>query len=228
MQSPKAVNNIAPVVVVLCAIMVLVEGVFALAEAGLIGGRMGIGWRVAAIEDFGLPRELVDWMLERGEFSVDYLKRFVTYPFLHADVMHMLFPAALLLALGKFVGDRFSWWAVLIVFIFSSAVGGIAWGLLAQTGGWLIGAFPPAYGMIGAFTFILWLQMRSMGENQLRAFQLIGVLMLIRLILGLLFGSDGLWIAELAGFVGGFAVSFLVSPGGFARVREVIRGAGRT
>jgi NhaP-type Na+/H+ and K+/H+ antiporter len=52
--------------------------------------------------------------------------------------------------------------------------------------------------------------------------------MMIRLVLGLLFGSDGVWIAELTGFVVGFALSFIVSPGGFVRLRAFIRGAGPT
>ncbi|MCV2894052.1 rhomboid family intramembrane serine protease [Lentibacter sp. XHP0401] len=228
MRNQSPVNDISPVVVVLFAVMVLVEGVFAAAEAGLVGGRMGIGWRVAMIEDYGVFGSLVRWMWERGEWPLEHLLRFVTYPFLHGSFVHMIFAAAIMLALGKYVGDRFRWWAVLVVFFSASILGALAWGLLKTEAGMLIGGYPAAYGLIGAFTYILWLQLRSLGEPQLRAFQLIGFLMVIRLIFGLLFGSDGVWIAEIVGFATGFGVSFLVSPGGFARLREAIRGAGQT
>lgn len=228
MNPVSPVNDISPVVVVLFALMVGIEGVFAAAEAGMIGGRMGIGWRVAAIEDYGVFGQLIQLMWERGEWPLEHLMRFVTYPFLHGSFTHMIFAAAITLALGKYVGDRFRWWAVLLVFFCASIAGALAWGMLKPDGGVLMGAYPAAYGLIGAFTYILWLQLRSLGEPQVRAFQLIGFLMAIRLVLGLLFGSDGVWIAEIVGFATGFAVSFLVSPGGFARLREAIRGAGQT
>ena len=40
---------------------------------------------------------------------------------------------------------------------------------------------------------------------------------------GLLFGGGWDWVADLAGFATGFLLSFVVSPGGWARVREKIR-----
>lgn len=228
MRTQSPVNDISPVVVGLFGLMLALEGVFAAAEAGLVGGRLGIGWRVAAIEDYGVFGSLVQLMWERGAWPPEHLLRFVTYPFLHASFTHMIFAAAIMLALGKYVGDRFPWWAVLVVFFSASILGALAWGLLKADAGVLIGGYPAAYGLIGAFTYILWVQLRVLGEPQLRAFQLIGFLMLIRLVLGLLFGSDGVWIAEIVGFATGFLVSFLVSPGGFHRLRMAIRGAGQS
>jgi hypothetical protein len=114
------------------------------------------------------------------------------------------------------------------VFFAASICGALVWGLTKADAGLLIGGYPGAYGLIGAFSYILWVQLRSVGQPQIRAFQLIGFLMMIRLVLGLLFGSDGVWIAELSGFVVGFALSFIVSPGGFVRLRAFIRGAGQT
>ena len=45
----------------------------------------------------------------------------------------------------------------------------------------------------------------------------------IQLLFGLLFGGGWDWVAELAGFFTGFFLSFVVSPGGWARVRQKIR-----
>ena len=45
----------------------------------------------------------------------------------------------------------------------------------------------------------------------------------IQLVFGLLFGGGQDWVADLAGFVAGFGLSFLVSPGGRARVVDRLR-----
>ena len=43
------------------------------------------------------------------------------------------------------------------------------------------------------------------------------------LLFGLLFGGGWDWVAELSGFAAGFLLSFVVSPGGWMKVREMIR-----
>ena len=43
------------------------------------------------------------------------------------------------------------------------------------------------------------------------------------LLFGLLFGGRNDWLADLAGFASGFGLSFLVVPGGWSRLREVLR-----
>jgi membrane associated rhomboid family serine protease len=57
----------------------------------------------------------------------------------------------------------------------------------------------------------------------MRAFSLIGLLLAVQLIFGLLFGAGQQWVAEVAGFCTGFALSFVVSPGGWQRARARMR-----
>ena len=222
-ENESPVGKVAPVVVLLFCVIVGVELVFTLAAQGIIGGKMGIGWRLAAVQDYGLPGPLVSWMWENGRWPTSELARFVTYPFIHGSFTQMLFAGVITLALGKFVGDSFNALAVLVVFFVSCIVGGLAWGLLSGDKSYLIGAYPGAYGLIGAFSYMLWLRLGQLGDNQLKAFKLIGVLLAIQLVLGLAFGMGTTWIAELAGFATGFVVSFLVSPGGYARLRARIQ-----
>ena len=61
------------------------------------------------------------------------------------------------------------------------------------------------------------------GENQYRAFTLIGLLLAIQLVFGALFGSSNDWVAEVSGFAVGFAISPLLAPGGFRRVLDRLR-----
>ncbi|MCK0126398.1 hypothetical protein MWU76_18555, partial [Gelidibacter sp. F2691] len=61
------------------------------------------------------------------------------------------------------------------------------------------------------------------GGNQLSAFRIIVFLLGIQLIFGLIFGAGLNWVSEIAGFVAGFGLSFLVSPGGWSRVLTRLR-----
>lgn len=153
MDNEPAVNPIPPVVIVLCLIVVLVELVLSAAAAGMIGGPQGIGWRINAMQDYGFSPVVLDRVISVGDYSMNVMKRFVTYGFVHASFTQSLFAAALLLALGKFVGDVFSAGAVLLV----------------------------------------------------------------------VFGTSPVWIAEISGFVFGFAVSTVAAPGGWTALVTKLR-----
>lgn len=217
------VNPLPLTVVALVAAMAIVEGAFALGARGLIGGPGAVGWRAAAIQDFGFSNRAVGWMLENGVLRADYLMRFFTYPFVHASFTQMIFAAVLTLALGKFVGERMPQWAVLVLFFASAALGALVFALIVPDGPGLVGAFPGVYGLIGGFTCLLWLRLGEVGAPQYRAFSLIGLLLGLQLVFGLVFGTGPMWVADLAGFVCGFLVSFLLVPGGWARLRAKIR-----
>lgn len=218
-NEPSPVNPLPPVVVALFLALVLVEAVFMLGARGIIGGPGAIGWRASAMQDYGFSPAVFQWMLESGQFPLDHLKRFVSYPFVHGTFTHALFAGVILLAMGKFVGEVFRQWAVLVVF-FGSAIGAaVIYGLVPAERPLLIGAFPGVYGLIGGFTYLMWLRLGELGANQLRAFSLIGVLMGIQLLFAVLFGGDGTWIADVAGFAWGFLISFVVSPGGWYKIR---------
>ena len=135
-----------------------------------------------------------------------------------------LFAVVMLLALGNMVASIFRWWGVLVVFLGATIVGAAAYGLLVPgLRTQLIGAYPGIYGLIGAFTFLIWTKLALVGANRLRAFTLIGMLLAVQLVFGLLFGGGWDWVAEVAGFAAGFLLSFVVSPGGFRRVVDIIR-----
>ncbi|MDG1129227.1 rhomboid family intramembrane serine protease [Seohaeicola saemankumensis] len=217
------VNPLPRVVIALFAVVMGIEALFSLGAQGIIGGPQAIGWRLGAIQGYAFSAEIFQWMLANGRWPTEHLARFVTYPFIHGNFTHALFAGVMLLALGKFVGEVFRGWAVLAVF-FGASIGGAAiYGLLAASPIPLLGAFPGVYGLIGAFTYLLWLRLGQEGGPQIRAFTLIAFLMGIQLVFGILFGGSRDWIADLSGFVFGFGLSFVVSPGGFARLREKLR-----
>lgn len=217
-------NPLPWVVWALALPMIAMEVVVSLGAAGMVGGPQAIGWRLQAVERFGLFPELLKYQWETGGRPLIELHRLVSYVLVHGSFTHAVFAIVMLLALGKMVGEVFRWWGVVLVFLGSAAVGGAAYGLLVPgLRTQLIGAYPAVYGLIGAFTFLIWTKLALVGANRLRAFSLIGMLLAIQLVFGLLFGGGWDWVADIAGFATGFLLSFVVSPGGFRRVVGMIR-----
>lgn len=217
-------NAIPAVVVVLVAAIFGIEVLFMLAKSGLIGNtRGGEDWRIFAIQRFAFSGEILGWMIETGRWPLEHLQRFVTYLFVHGSFTHAVMVCVFVLALGKLVGETFSQVAVVAIFFGAGIAGALAYGLLISNPYPLLGGYPGAYGLIGAFTYILWVGYGRSGENQLQAFRLIGFLLGIQLLFGLIFGSNPAWVAELTGFVTGFALSGVLRPGGWARLLHRMR-----
>jgi len=222
-RKPGIINPLPPFIMVLFLVIMGVEAILTLGAQGIIGGPDAIGWRTRAIEDYAFNGDILRWMVQNNVWPVEHLRRLLSYAFVHTGFMHALFSGVLLLALGKFVGEVFRHWAVLVLFLLSTAAGAVAFGLMVPESPWLIGAFPGVYGLIGGFTYILWLRLGQLGSNQARAFILIGVLVGLQLVFGLFFGGTPTWLADVAGFGTGFLASFVLSPGGFAKLRARIR-----
>ena len=223
MDSQSPVNPLPPTVIVLCLIAVVVELILSAGQFGVVNDRLAIGWRINALQDYAMSPAMLEWIITRGDFDPRLLMRFVTYPFVHASFTQALFGVALLLALGKFVGDVLGNVAVVVVFLVTSIGGAVVFGLLATGTSPLFGLFPPVYGLIGAYTYVIWLHLGRTGKNQLAAFQLIGFLLALQLVFGLLFGAGQVWIAELAGFGFGFIIATVLVPCGFKALLHRLR-----
>lgn len=220
-QSP--LNPLPPFAIALVLVILGVEAMFSLGARGLVGGPDAVGWRSAAIQDYGFNSAILAWMIENRAWPGEHLRRFVTYAFVHGSFTHALFSGVLLLAMAKFLSAVFRHWAILVLFLISTVMGAVVFGLVVKDQPWLIGAFPGVYGLIGGFTYVMWLRLGQLGTNQARAFTLIGVLVGLQLVFGLFLGGNVTWLADVAGFATGFLASFVLSPGGFAKLRARIR-----
>jgi membrane associated rhomboid family serine protease len=180
---------------------------------------------------FGFAPDYLRRMVETGQYPLHGLWRLVTYPLVHGGVSHALFTVVILLALGKYVGEVYRWWALLLTFLFATAVGALAYAAVPFAHAGLIGGFPGDYGLIGAYSFLLWVRLVGTGDSQFRAFRLIGFLLAIQVIVatfgiawyGIEQGTTWDFVADIAGFVSGFLLAFVVSPGGWPRVLAKLR-----
>lgn len=216
-------NALPPAVIALTALILGIEGVLQLANAGIIGGPRGVGWRIAAIEEFGFSSVVLDRVLVTGDYSFDMLKRFVTYPFINVQLTQVAFCAGLTLALGKFVGEFYGGLQIVVIYLVTAIFGAVVFGFMVEGRYPLLGGFTPVYGLIGAYTYALWLRLGQAGDNQIKAFRLIGFLLALQLLFGLIFGTGNQWIAELSGFAAGFALSVVLAPGGWATLLTRLR-----
>lgn len=224
MSYEKPFNAIPLVPLLLVFVIAAIELVLTAAGQGFLGGPQGIGWRSGLVQDYAFAPAVVEEIFEKGRNTLSLWQRFVTYPFVHLSFTHTLWAIVLLLALGKFVGEIYRPLSFVILFFASSVLGALVYGLLSPQNMGLVGAYPGIYGLIGAYTYITWLTLERIGDNQMKAFYLIGILMGLTLVYSMLFGANPTWIAELAGFVVGLFLAPIVAPGGWsaflARIRK--------
>ncbi|MCP3972281.1 MAG: rhomboid family intramembrane serine protease [Rhodobacteraceae bacterium] len=224
------VNPLPPLAVAIAGAVFVIEVIFLAGARGLVGGPGAVSWRRDSLLEYGFSDVAFDRMLQLGVWDWDAVMRMFTYSFVHYGMAQVLFLCVLVLALGKWVGEQLPQWTIVVVFFVGAVTGALAYGLVLDTPMVLVGGFPGAYGLIGAFTFLLWVRLADSGGPQARAFILIGALVAIQLVFGLVGGAltgggamSRDWVANLGGFAAGFAVTLLLSPGGWARTAARIR-----
>ncbi|WP_299965160.1 rhomboid family intramembrane serine protease [uncultured Roseobacter sp.] len=222
-KEASPVNPLPPVVTILFLAIAAPEVIFGLGAQGLIGGPEAIGWRLSAVQSYAFSGDIFDWMVTNGRWLPEHLLRFLTYPFVHDSFTSALFVAVFLLALGKLVGETMGQVAVLVLFFGGAIFGALIYGLLLNDPTWIVGGFPAVYGLIGGYSFVMWVSLGARGEAQARAFSLIAILLGIQLVWGIFFDIGNGWVADLAGFAFGFVASALLVPGGMARLLAALR-----
>ena len=215
-------NRLPAVVWLLLLVLVGIEAVLQLAALGIVGGAQGIGWRIEAIQRYGYSSSIQDWMLRNGVYSPLHLVRYVTFSFIHISLLHALFAVVLIAALGKAVAEAFGAVRFLVLALVVPAVAAVIFGQAVGTvqNGWVIGAMPMAFALVGGFTWLKWEQAAGDPGKQRRAFAMIGLLLVARLAFGLIAEAGPGWIAEVAAFAVGFGLSAtLLGPGRWQALR---------
>lgn len=219
--------NPLPLAVWLLIVAVLgVEAVLSAAGYGLIGGPQGVGWRIAAIQEHAFSSAIQHWMVENHRAPLPHLSRYLSYSFVHGTAMHAVFAGVMLAAMGKMLAERFGPARFLTLALLVPVLAAVVFGLVVGQDqlGWLFGAMPMAFGLVGGFTWQRWREAADAPARR-RAFALIGMLLGARLAFGLLAETGPAWIADASAFVLGFGLSALVlGPGSWQRTRARLRG----
>jgi rhomboid protease GluP len=226
-DSPRqaVLQPLPPLIVVLALALAAVEAALQLGRLGFVGGPEAVGWRMEAMTRWGFSAPLLDQMVARREFPPGEMARVLSYGLVHASALHAAFAVVLLLALGQAVAARFSAAATAAVLLAGAAAGAAAYWAALDGGRILVGAYPAIYGLLGAFTWSLW--MRAEGRGRWLAFRLVAVLIALQVGFRLVEDAGDVWVAEAGAFAAGFGLAFFVAPGGAARIvrwRERLRG----
>lgn len=204
-------NPLPPVVVLLAVLIALPEAVFQLGEAGIIGGGAGGSWRLAIGSQLGIFNGAVHWMWQTAQFLPEHLIRFVTYPFFHDSLVSAIFSEVFLLALGKYAAERIHWGGVLAIFFGSAIVAGLAFAIAWPANTLLLGAGAATYGLVGAFSWLRFLEDRANGGNGLVGFRVAAALIALQIFFALVFQSRE-WLDHLVGLFAGVGLAALVQP----------------
>ncbi|WP_308917721.1 rhomboid family intramembrane serine protease [Jannaschia sp. LMIT008] len=217
-------NALPPAVVALAFVIAAVEVLFQFGAAGLAGAEGG-AWRGAAVRDWSVFPPVLEWMVANRSVPWDFAARFVTYPFIHFGLIHAGFVAVFVLALGNAVAPVFPGWRPVAFFVLPAVAGGLVYAAAFPGAGPLIGGYPGAYGLIGAFTLLTRRGLTRVPPD--RAFLLIGLLLAIQPIFGLAAGAGFAWfpdfVAEVVGAAAGYGLAAAMFPGAARRFRDRMR-----
>ena len=142
----------------------LLEAVLSLADAGILAdpSLRGNAYRYGAF-----------WVaLLHGHtplYAGQPVAMFLTHSVLHGNFLHMVMNMTILLALGRFVGDRYGPAAIWQLFLAGAVGGGAAFGLLSTTPFPMVGASGAVFGLAGAWTWLQGVERREAGAGRLAA-----------------------------------------------------------
>ena len=200
---------------VLVGVIALIEVVLSLADAGIIFDPT-LRSRVFMAGAFWSP-------LLHGAaplYSLQPVTMFVSHAFLHGSLLHMVMNMTILLALGRFVADRYGPNVILPLFLVSAVAGGLAFGLLSRGAYPMVGASGAVFGFFGVWIAWDWRRHRVAGAPAMPVLRRVIVLVVVNVVVFI--GLKGLlaWQAHLGGFLAGLAF------GGWLEVRGLRAGRG--
>ena len=114
------VNPIPTSILLIFFGIILVEAFLIFGFGGPLGKTETTIERLTLVQNYGVPPNLATWMFETGNFSIDYVSRFIVYPFINLSGLSVVFAAVLLLALGKMVGEVFTSFSVILIWLLST------------------------------------------------------------------------------------------------------------
>ncbi len=184
--------------VALVGFMALVEIALQAADAGFWADP-SLRARVYAVGAFWAP-------LVHGVpplFAAQPATMFLTHALLHGGFLHMAMNMAVLLAMGRFVSDRYGPGAILPIFFVGAVAGGAVFGLIARDAVPMVGASGAIFAFLGVWIVWDWRRHRAHGVSVQPVAVRVAVLAAINLVF--FFGLGGMlaWQAHLGGFLAG-------------------------
>lgn len=152
---------------------------------------------------------LTDW---DPVFPGQRVTMFITYAFVHAGLLHVLFNMLLMVQLGREAVARLGQAGFVLLFGVTAAGGGAAFALLNGSEAPMLGASGVVFGLFGATTWWDIQRRRVAGVSLAQPLRLIAGLVVMNVLLWFLVAGMLAWEAHLGGFVAGMAFARIVTP----------------
>ena len=214
------INHLPAPVIVFVLILTLGEFYITGAEARFWGSSES---RIALIRQVAFLPEVFQRSLLAGSWVPELFLRLITYPFVHSSLLQAVFAGVLTLTLGKFLAGVLGSFAIILIFFSSSMFAALGYSFFTNDSFPLFGSFPAAYGLIGAFTFVLFGRSNGSLNQQLQAFRLLSILMFINIIFAFFQNGPALWVAELSAVVMGFVCTAFLYPSGISVIIKKLK-----
>lgn len=224
--APTEPNRPLPrALVALVLVIAAIECLLSASDAGLIGDPT-LRARFLQTGAFWTP------LLHGAEpiFALQPYTMFLSHALLHGGFLHMAMNMVILLALGRFIADRYGDGVLLPLFFVGAVAGGAAYGLLSAGQVPMVGASGADFAFIGVWT--VWDLRRHRAARVPATPVWTRVAVLVEINVAMYIGLDGMlaWQAHLGGFLAGCAYGAVLENRLAARTRgaraESRRGRG--
>jgi len=160
-------------------------------------------------------------------YAAQPVTMFVSHALLHGSLLHMAMNLTILLALGRFMADRYGPRVVLPVFLLTAIAGGAGFGLLTGDRLPMVGASGAVFGFPGVWIAWDWRRHRAAGTSTGPVVRRVLVLVFLNVALWLALSGGLAWQAHLGGFLAGLAVGLWLEGRVERRDRAARAGARR-
>jgi membrane associated rhomboid family serine protease len=185
--------------------LVLLVGFIALVEIALTMGDSGIlfdpSLRVRVLGAGGFWSPLLHGATPF--YAAQPVTMFVSHALLHGGFLHMAMNMAILLAMGRFVADRYAASAILPVFLAGAVAGGAVYGLLTDTPIPMVGASGAVFAFLGVWTVWDWRRHKAAGISPRPVLVRVAVLAGLNVVAWIALDGMLAWEAHLGGFLAG-------------------------
>lgn len=184
----------------LVGIIALIEVVLSLADRGILGSPL-LRLQVFEAGAFWSP------LLHGAQplFAAQPVTMFLSHALLHGGLLHMAMNMTILLALGRFVSDRYGEAPILPLFAGGAVAGGAVFGLLSPQGIPMVGASGAVFAFLGLWIVWDWRRHRANRVPVRPVATRVAVLAGLNVVFYVALGGLLAWEAHLGGFLAGIA-----------------------
>lgn len=187
----------------LVGIMAAIEFALGLSEAGYLGS---FNWRWPAFAAGAFWQPIFEGSMT-PLYPGQRLVMLVSYAFLHGGFLHLAINSVVLLSLGKFAASRIGAARTLLLLLLSAVGGGLAFGVLSQSAGPMIGASGAVFGLIGLWQGWDYRVRKNAGLPLRPVVTAILGLVAANLVLFVIFSGGLAWEAHLGGWLVGWVMA---------------------